>query len=242
MMMATAVLGLIAGVGGTTLGGLLVVWLGRVADRYLSPLLAFAAGVMLSLVVFDMMPSALSASGPVHTCIGAGIGFVAIYVSEKVVRVLERRMLGSQDTLVSIGLTVGAAIGLHNFAEGLAIGAGLVIMVELGITVAVLITIHNIPEGMAMAVPFKLRGMRSVTILLLTTLAGLPMGAGALIGYFGSVSRAFLGFSLAFSLGAMVYVSVIDLIPSSVRLSSRSEALIGLLGGVLLGFLAVWAI
>ena len=114
--MATAVLGLIAGVGGTTLGGLLVVWLGRVADRYLSPLLAFAAGVMLSLVVFDMMPSALSASGPVHTCIGAGIGFVAIYVSEKVVRVLERRMLGSQDTLVSIGLTVGAAIGLHNFA------------------------------------------------------------------------------------------------------------------------------
>ena len=28
-------------------------------------------------------------------------------------------MLGSQDTLVSIGLTVGAAIGLHNFAEGL---------------------------------------------------------------------------------------------------------------------------
>ena len=76
-----------------------------------------------------------------------------------------------------------------------------------------------------MAVPFKLRGMRSVTILLLTTLAGLPMGAGALIGYFGSVSRAFLGFSLAFSLGAMVYVSVIDLIPSSVRLSSRSKRL-----------------
>ena len=66
-------------------------------------------------------------------------------------------------------------------------------MVELGITVALLITIHNIPEGMATAVPFKLRGMRSVTILLLTTSAGLPMGAGALIGYFGSVSRHFWG-------------------------------------------------
>ena len=237
--MATAVLGLIAGVGGTTLGGLLVVWLGRVADRYLSPLLAFAAGVMLSLVVFDMMPSALSASGPVHTCFGAGIGFVAIYVSEKVVRVLERRMLGSQDTLVSIGLTVGAAIGLHNFAEGLAIGAGLVIMVELGITVG---TSHTTSLK---AWPWQFPQAKGHEIsynTLLTTLAGLPMGAGALIGYFGSVSRAFLGFSLAFSLGAMVYVSVIDLIPSSVRLSSRSEALIGLLGGVLLGFLAVWAI
>lgn len=242
-LVATAILGLVAGVGGTTLGGLLVVLLGRFSYRCLAPLLAFAGGVMLSLVVFDMAPGAIEASSPALASVASALGGLTIWVSERLLQAGERRQQRQRDTLLSTGVAVGTAIGLHNFAEGLAIGASTVVMVELGITVAILITIHNVPEGMAMSVPFRLRGTRPRAIVGFTALAGLPMGIGALVAaYLGGISRASLGISLAFSSGAMVYVSIVELIPSSVRLSSVFGALAGFLGGVLLGLAVVWAI
>jgi ZIP family zinc transporter len=243
MLIATAILGLVAGMGGTTLGGLLVVLLGQLSHRCLAPLLAFAGGVMLSLVVFDMAPGAVEASGPALALAALLLGGLTIWVSERILQAGERRQQRARDPLLSTGVAVGTAIGLHNFAEGLAIGASTVVMVQLGITVAILITIHNVPEGMAMSVPFRLKGTRSPAIVGFTALAGLPMGIGALLAaYLGGISRATLGVSLAFSSGAMVYVSIVELIPSSVRLSSAFGALVGFLGGVLLGLVVVWAI
>lgn len=243
MIVATTILGLAAGVGGTTLGGLFVILLGRVAYRWLSPMLAFAGGVMISIVVFDMMPSAVSASGVVLACVVAAVGGLVIYASEKVLEIGERRIIGSLDSLISIGLAVGTAIGLHNFAEGMAIGASVVVMIELGITVAVLIAVHNIPEGVAMSVPLRLKGVRPSLIVLFTALAGLPMGVGAMLAaYYGSVSRTLLAASFAFSSGAMGYVSIADLVPSAVRLSSAFEAFVGFVAGVVLGLAVVWAI
>lgn len=243
ILVATAVLGLVAGVGGTGLGGLIIVLFGRVAYRCLAPLLAFAGGVMLSLVVFDMAPAAISAAGAVRAVAAGAAGCLAIVVSERIVRAWDSRFSCREDPLLSMGVAVGTAIALHNFAEGLAIGASVMVMVELGITVAILVTIHNIPEGMAMSVPFRLGGTGSGAILLATALAGLPMGLGAFVAaYLGGVSRDFLGLSLAFSSGAMGYVSVAELIPAAVRLSTLFGALIGFVCGVLLGLAVVWAV
>jgi len=243
ILVATAVLGLVAGVGGTGLGGLIVVLFGRIAYRCLAPLLAFAGGVMLSLVVFDMAPGAIAAAGAIRAAAAAVAGGLTILASERLLRARDSKLSNREDALLSMGVAVSTAIALHNFAEGLAIGASVMVMVELGITVAILVAIHNVPEGMAMSVPFRLGGTGSGAIFLATALAGLPMGLGALVAaYLGGISRYFLGLSLAFSSGAMVYVSVAELIPGAVRLSNVFSALVGFLIGTLLGLAVVWAV
>ncbi|MDD7538009.1 MAG: ZIP family metal transporter, partial [Oscillospiraceae bacterium] len=53
----------IAGVGGTGLGGLIGVILRRDSSRIVSLLLAFAGGVMMSVVCFDLIPGAFCPDG-----------------------------------------------------------------------------------------------------------------------------------------------------------------------------------
>ena len=48
----------LTGVGGLALGGLLAFLLGRKSDRATAMLVAFTAGVMLSVVCFHMVPEA----------------------------------------------------------------------------------------------------------------------------------------------------------------------------------------
>ena len=200
ILVATAVLGLVAGVGGTGLGGLIIVLFGRVAYWCLA-LLAFA-GVMLSLVVFDMAPAAISAAGAVRAVAAGAAGCLAIVVSERIVRARDSRFSCREDPLLSMGVAVGTAIALHNFAEGLAIGASVMVMVELGITVAILVTIHNIPEGMAMSVPFRLGGTGSGRYCLPLLW---PVCRWDWVRSLPPILAVFpaLGLSLAFSSGAM---------------------------------------
>ena len=50
----------IAGVGGTGLGGLLGALLQRDSKRTVSLLLSFAAGIMMGVVCFDLIPEAVA--------------------------------------------------------------------------------------------------------------------------------------------------------------------------------------
>jgi hypothetical protein len=53
----------VSGVGGTGLGGLVGACVKRDSQRMVSLLLSFAAGVMLAIVCFDLMPEAIHPTG-----------------------------------------------------------------------------------------------------------------------------------------------------------------------------------
>ena len=151
----------------------------------------------------------------------------------------------SRRQLFIAGLVMAFAIALHNFPEGMVIGASYASDEAMGgvsgIATAIVIGLHNIPEGMAVSVPLAAGGLGKVKATALTAVTGAPTILGAMLGYFlGSLSPVSLALSLSFASGAMLYVVFGELLPESI-LMWRSKApafamLVGLLVGVIILF------
>lgn len=151
----------------------------------------------------------------------------------------------SRRQLFIAGLVMAFAIALHNFPEGMVIGASYasdeVAGGVSGLATAIVIGLHNVPEGMAVSVPLAAGGMPKWKATILTAITGAPTILGAMLGYFlGTLSPVSLALSLSFASGAMLYVVFGELLPESI-LMWRSKApafamLVGLLVGVVILF------
>ena len=87
---------------------------------------------------------------------------------------------------LAISLMVAIGIGLHNFGEGLAIGAA-VLLGEIALSTFLIIgfTLHNTTEGLAIVAPLaKSRKLMLRRLVLMGMIAGAPTIAGAWIGGF----------------------------------------------------------
>lgn len=231
---------MLAGVIGTGAGGLFSIFVKKPTPRFTGTILAFAAGIMLSIVFLELIEESIDYSGYGAAIIGLALGMVVFYLLDHFLPhhhtvTAEDAHLGGylkKGTLLALG------IGLHNFPEGLAIGVGFIGSTELGISLAILIGLHNIPEGMAVAAPLKQGGYSYLRVLAITALAGVPMGIGAFIGAaIGSVSELILGISLGFAGGAMLYIVCDELIPDAYKSAGAHLSILGIFLGTILGIL-----
>jgi zinc transporter ZupT len=125
--------------------------------------------------------------------------------------------------MVSYLLAFG--IGLHNLAEGLAIGAAYATgQAALGAFLVVGFTLHNITEGVGIAAPIAQDRPSLLTFIGLAVIGGAPAIVGAWIGgfiYSDLAAAVFLGVGL----GAIVQV-IVEVARLLVRHSARNDTAI----------------
>lgn len=222
--MATA-----AGIVGTCLGGCIAFLFGRRGEGTAQLLTVFAGGVMLAIAFFDLIPEALAVGGLGLSAVGVVGGVAAIGLMS----LLLDRIPNSGGFLLLIG------IGLHNFPEGLAIGAGGAYDFRLGLVLAILIMLHDIPEGLAVSAPLLENGMKKGKILWLMVLCGAPTALGGVVGLaLGQAGQELTALSLALAGGAMIYMTFCEVLPRALQGGRRSAAAVGV-AGVLFGLITV---
>lgn len=84
-LLKTTLLGLFFGTFGTTLGGIIGVSFKITSNKFLSFILSFASGLMLSIVCFDLIPESMEITSISNTIIGVLIGVAGMMVCDVLV-------------------------------------------------------------------------------------------------------------------------------------------------------------
>ena len=242
-ILKTTILGLFFGTFGTTLGGIIGVVIKKHSNKFLSFILAFASGLMMSVICFDLLPEALGISNIVNVIIGTIIGIVSMIFCDILVEKkfsVNSKTKGMENNLLKTGIIVSIGLAIHNFPEGLAIGSGFEASLKLGLSLAIAICLHDIPEGISMAVPMKNGGMKKSKVIFYVVLSGVTTGIGAFLGALvGGISQSIIAMCLAFAAGAMIYIVSGELTPEANNLYHGRMTAVGSMLGLLIGIFAM---
>ena len=165
------------------------------------------------------------------------VSFLALnYAGEKL---KERAGASKLAGPVAIALMIAIGIGLHNFGEGLAIGAAIVLgEAALGAFLIVGFAIHNTTEGFAIAAPMARTKLMIGRLAAMGMIAGVPAIFGAWVGGFVYSPFAAVIF-LAIGAGAIfqVIVSIMRWIRNEEGKLSNGSVLAGIAVGMMIMYI-----
>jgi len=179
--------------------------------RAMDAILALTIGLLVFLLIDtagEGLEVASRVPGAFNGLILFGAGALLAYL---LIQIVSARRGASRDEAsgrMALSYLLAIGIGLHNLAEGLAIGAAYAAgEAALGAFLVVGFTLHNITEGIGIAAPVAEDRPKLTTFLWLALIAGAPAIAGAWIGgfiYSDLAAAVFLGVGV----GAIVQVIV----------------------------------
>ena len=99
-------------------GGILGIVIKKNSNKFLSFILAFASGLMMSVVCFDLIPEALEISTLTYVIIGILIGIVAMILCDLLVeKKFSKSTVAKGNSLLKTGIIVSIGLAIHNFPE-----------------------------------------------------------------------------------------------------------------------------
>ena len=219
----------------TTLIGVgLAVYVGR-NDKGIAAGIGFSVGIMVLISVFELLPEAAQTAGEKYT--GLAVLFAVLLMAllhwaiPHIHLVAEKGAFAGQAMrsayLVALGLI------LHDFPEGFAMANASLINPSMGLLVALGIAAHNIPEEFAMAAPAVLLRQRGF-LYRAALVSALAEPIGAVLGIYAVwLQPDWHGMFLAFAAGAMIFVSLHELVPMARRYRHPQLFLLGIAASAL---------
>lgn len=117
----------------------------------------------------------------------------------------------------------------HSAAEGIAVGVAFdrQLDAQFGLYISLLLAVHNMPEGLAVALVLVPRGVSATLATVIATLTSVPQPLLAIAAFlFVDAFQCLLPVGLSFAAGAMVYVSLHELLLEAAEQLGRARTLL----------------
>lgn len=197
--------------------------------------LSFAAGVMITISLFDLIPESFYFI--TYRDLYLKILLIIIFITLGVCfSIILNRVVDNNNYLYRIGMVSLLSIILHNIPEGIITFITSNNSTNLGIKLGIAIALHNIPEGISIAVPLYYSTKKKGRVLFYLIISALSEPLGAVIGLLlnNYINNNTLGYIYAIIVGLMLYISIYEILPVTIRFKKYIFSLIFLLIGMVL--------
>lgn len=229
----------------TGLGGLAVVLAGGADDSRISFSQGFAAGVMVTVSLADLMVESFEkycVYMPEFTALKAVLslfftGWIMGSAIEGIALPREKYKGDSVESVRRMAAVTTLVMVLHNLPEGVLTMFTATRDTAMGLRVALAVALHNLPEGMAIAAPVVYVTGSRRRAFLRSLLAGLAEPAGGIIAYLllkDLLSAAFLNGVMPVVAGIMCQAAICELLPDAIKLSNIKHTIYGTIAGILM--------
>lgn len=235
MLWITLGLGLLTALA-NVLGSCLAVLRRQPSRRFTAAALGFGGGFVLAAALLEMLPESLE-RGPTMP-VFVGCGYLLVFLIEQFLNVHLHRLPEENNPAgpavpipISTGIASLVAFNVHDFIDGLAMGAGMVAEPRLGIVIFLAVLFHEVPAGFVIAAIMRGAGWSRLGAIM----AGLSIGLITLVGialpfWLGQISSFVTDSLLALATGTFIYLGATLLIPLSEAGKSRAITLSVVLG------------
>lgn len=200
------------------LGGLFLIYAKKGKRTLLRLAVPFAAGALLAAAFLDLLPEALELGEPTEVMKYTLSGLVVFFVLERTLNWFHHHheeaehehAIGRRNvSLIVIGDTI------HNFIDGLAIGAAFLANPSIGLITTLAIAAHEIPKEIGDFGLMLTKGMPRRKVLLVNFASAIATVIGAVLVYgFGDSIQLPISALLAITAGFFIYIATSDIIPT----------------------------
>ena len=216
MLLFALGLGLVTAVA-NVLGSGLAVLQHQPSHRFTAATLGLSGGFILAAALLEMVPESLG-RGPAMAGFIA-LGYLVVFLIEQFLNVHLHRLPDETEpapVTVAAGFASLVAFNVHDFIDGLAIGAGMIAKEQLGVMVFLAVLLHEVPAGFVIAAIMRGAGWGRWAAVG----AGGSLGFVTLVGialpfWVRGVSEFYTDALLALAGGTFIYLGATLLVPLS---------------------------
>lgn len=219
----------------TTMGSALVFVVKKnLTDKLGNVIIGLASGIMVAVSFFGLLLPSIEESQVMYGNLalfpvvgGFMFGGLVLYLLDKLIPHFHNTSNedeGLNSGNVKRNTKLFLAVTMHNIPEGIAVGlaCGLAFRnndmasTMSSLALAIGIAIQNFPEGMAISIPMLEEGLSKKKSFLFGMTSGLVEPIAAFVAFFVASSiNGIMPFILSFSGGAMIYVTIEELLPEA---------------------------
>lgn len=206
-------------------------------------ILGFTAGVLLSVVAFDVLPELASMTAQYNKSFEWAMlffvaGFLFFHIVEKLLLIHKSQESEyGQHRHPTVGVFSALALAAHSFLDGVGIGLGFHISSTVGIFIAIAVIAHDFSDGLntvSLMLVNKNTDRRALHFLFIDAIAPV-LGAASTIAL--QVPPAVVIAYLGFFAGFLMYIGASDILPEAHSRHSSRLTLVMTLVGVLFMYL-----
>ncbi len=201
--------------------------------------ICFASGVLISVSFLHIIPKSFEMN--VNAPIFLLAGYLFLHITNRFLSSYICDKLGSIKG--NLGPIAALGIGFHSFVDGIIYSVTFSVSVFTGTLAALGMVLHEFPEGAVTFLLLLASGLdekKSTRYAFLAAAVSTPLGTLLSYPFMGGLEESVLGAMLAFSAGALVYVSATHLLPQAEK-ESKKYSILALAIGILVAILILIA-